>query len=532
MTLKSAVISFALVVATACGKEGNPVALPTDPGAGGTALVLSVSTDQSQLVAGSTAPATITISAMKSDGTPAPAGSTVNVSTTLGSFGSDSTGKPIQLTTVSLVSGRGSVQFFAGSTAGTASILVSVGTVVATLNLPIGTAPASPVADFTFVPSGLTVIFTDASMGSPTGYSWDFGDGQSSTSRNPTHTYAAAATYQVTLTVTNLGGSSAKSQFVPVSLGNPPMAAFDFTVAGNQVNFVDASVGATSWSWNFGDGTHDNVRNPIHTYPSAGTYTVTLAAANAAGSSTANKVVTIAAGVAPVAAFTFTVTGNQVNFVDTSANSPTVWLWSFGDGTTTTQRNPIHVYPVTGAYTVTLQASNSAGSNSASQVVVIAPPQAPKSAFTFKTNGLQANFADASTGNPTSWSWTFGDSTTSTQQNPVHTYAAFGNYTVVLTVTNTAGSNSSTQIVTLTAPPAPVASFTATANASNKQVNFVDTSTGGPTSWFWSFGDGLTSSQQNPIHTYTNAGTYTVTLTAANSSGSSKATQAVTTPAP
>ena len=98
----------------------------------------------------------------------------------------------------------------------------------------------------------------------------------------------------------------------------------------NSVNFIDMSTGgATSWSWSFGDGSTDNVRNPIHTYSAAGAYTVTLTAANAAGSTSANKVVTIAAGTPPTAAFTFTVTGQQVNFVDASIGGPTSWAWAW-----------------------------------------------------------------------------------------------------------------------------------------------------------------------------------------------------------
>jgi PKD repeat protein len=318
-----------------------------------------------------------------------------------------------------------------------------------------------------------------------------------------------------------------------VSVGTAPVAAFDFTITGAQVNFVDASVGATSWQWNFGDGLIASVRNPIHTYSTPSAYTVTLAASNAAGTTTANKVVTIAPGKPPKAAFTFTVTGQQVNFVDASTDAPAGWQWSFGDNATSTARNPIHPYVAAGAYTVTLTVTNGFGSDAASQVVTIAPGQPPKSAFTFKTNGLQATFADASTGSPASWLWNFGDGAQSTQQNPAHTYLSFGNYTVTLQVTNSAGSNSSSQIVTLTAPTPPVASFTATVNTSNNQVVFVDTSSGGPTTWTWNFGDGSAlNTQQNPTHVYAVPNSYTVTLTAANAGGSSQVSKVVVIPKP
>src|SRR5205085_11796038 len=182
---------------------------------------------------------------------------------------------------------------FPGTAPGTASILASLGTTVASLNLPIAAPPPLPVANFTASMNGLTVLFADASTGSPATYAWDFGDAQTSSERNPSHTYRNAATYPVMLVVTNDAGQSSKTQFITVSVGTAPVAAFDFTITGQQVNFVDASVGATSWQWSFGDSATATVRNPIHSYIAPGAYTVTLAASNAAGTTTANKVVTI-----------------------------------------------------------------------------------------------------------------------------------------------------------------------------------------------------------------------------------------------
>lgn len=528
--MKTIAALSALLLLLACSKEGNPVALPTSPG-DGSAIHLTLKSDSSQLTAGATKPATITVTAVHADGSAVPDGTPVNLNTNLGAFSFDATGKPVQTASLSLAGGRAVAQFFPGGAAGTANIMAAAGAALASLNLPIVAAPPQPVANFTFAASGLTVLFTDASTGSPSEYAWDFGDGQTSTDRNPSHTYSAAATYTVSLTVRSAGGESNKSQFVPVSLGAPPKAAFEFTVSGQQVNFVDLSTDATSWRWDFGDGTTSNMRNPVHVYLISATFTVTLAASNAAGSATASKAVPILPATPPKAAFAFTVTGQQVNFIDASVGA-TSWQWNFGDASAaSTARDPIHTYATSGAFTVTLQVWNSAGSDSAAQVVPIAAGQPPKSAFTFRTNGTQVNFADASTGNPTSWNWTFGDGASSTQPNPVHIYPAFGNYTVVLQVANGSGANSSSQIVTLTAPAPPSASFTATPspNPGDFNVNFVDTSTGNPASWFWTFGDGGTSTAQNPIHTYASSGTYTVTLTATNANGSSKVTKAVTT---
>jgi PKD repeat protein len=533
MSFKTSAACLALAFAMACSKEGNPVALPTSPGGPASPLTLTVKADQGQLIAGTSRPANLTVTALHQDGSPASDGTTVTLNASLGAFSFDAAGKPVQLTTVQLIDGRAVTQFFAGAAPGTANIMASLGTTVASLNLPIAAPPPLPVANFTVTMNGLTALFADASTGSPTAYAWDFGDAQTSSERNPSHTYRNAATYPVMLVVTNDAGQSSKSAFVTASLGTPPVASFDATVTGQQVNFVDTSAGATSWQWSFGDGSNSTVRNPIHTYSGTGSFTVTLAASNAAGTATANKVVTIAPGKPPKSAFTFTVTGQQVNFVDTSTDAPETWLWSFGDGASSSSRNPIHTYSAAGAYTVTLKVSNSFGFDSSSQVVTIAPGQPPKSAFTFKADGLKVTFADSSTGSPASWLWSFGDGAQSTDPNPSHTYFSFGNYTVSLQVTNAAGSNSSSQIVTLTAPAAPVASFTATVNTSNNQAVFVDTSSGNPTSWTWNFGDGTAlDTRQNPTHVYAVPNSYTVTLTAANSAGSSQVSKVVVVPKP
>jgi len=156
------------------------------------------------------------------------------------------------------------------------------------------------------------------------------------------------------------------------------------------------------------------------------------------------------------------------------------------------------------------------------------PGLTPVAAFTANpTSGtapLAVNYTDQSANNPTSWAWDFGDGTTSTQQNPAKTYQNAGNYTVKLTATNSHGSDThikSNYITVNIAGAAPVAAFTAnpTSGTAPLAVNFTDQSANNPTSWAWDFGDGTTSTQQNPAKTYQNAGNYTVKLTATNSHG-------------
>jgi len=519
-----------LLLTSACsGHHENPV-LPTDPGgpSGAAQFTVTISSDVSQMIAGTSTGTPLHIAARHADGTAPADGTEVAVNTNIGNFGVDSAGKPVLLAKTIFTGGKATAEFFAGSDAGIANILAQSGTNIGRLNLPIVAAPPAPVANFTFSANGLTVLFTDASTGSPSSYRWTFGDATESSEKSPAHTYPAAGTYAVSLMVTNAGGQSSKSQFVTVSLGAGPQAAFDFQTVGQQVNFVDRSTGSpASWSWTFGDGGTSTQQNPIHTYAAAGPYTVSLTAKNSAGENTTSKVVTI--GGLPQADFDFQDAGLKVNFVDRSTGTPTSWAWTFGDGATSTDQNPVHTYSAAGTYTVGLKAKNAAGESSTSKPVTVTPGTPPAAKFGATINGNQVNFVDQSTGNPTAWAWTFGDGGTDSSQNPVHVYAGAGSYTVTLKVTNAAGSNSTGQVVVIAAGAK--ADFTYTVNGFN--VSFFDRSTGTPTTWSWDFGDGTaTDPRQNPTHTYAAGGTYTVVLTATNAAGSNSKSNPVTITSP
>jgi PKD repeat protein len=188
---------------------------------------------------------------------------------------------------------------------------------------------------------------------------------------------------------------------------------------------------------------------------------------------------------------------------------------------------------VAGSYTVTLTVTNGTGSNSASRTVTVATASGLTALFTYSpaspVAGQAVQFTDTSTGSPTSWQWSFGDGTTSTSQNPSHTFTVAGSYTVTLTVTNGTGSNSASRTVTVATASGLTALFTysPTSPVAGQAMQFTDTSTGSPASWQWNFGDGTTSTAQNPSHTFALAGFYTATLTVTNISGSSSAIRPV-----
>jgi len=240
----------------------------------------------------------------------------------------------------------------------------------------------------------------------------------------------------------------------------------------------------------------------------------------------------------PVAEFVADqMTGNAplpVTFTDLSSNTPVQWYWDLGDECTTTTMHPTHTYDTPGTYTVCLTATNAHGCDTITKIDYIKVTSPPVTAFDCTPASgfasLQVYFTDQSRYNPTSWSWTFGDTGTSSQQNPSHTYNNPGTYTVSLNATNANGSNLLTKsdcVRVLAAPP--VADFTqdVTDGKAPLSVNFTDLSTGSPSSWDWSFGDCDTSNAQNPSHSYTKPGNYLVILTATNTGGSDTMTNTI-----
>jgi len=140
-----------------------------------------------------------------------------------------------------------------------------------------------------------------------------------------------------------------------------------------------------------------------------------------------------------------------VLFTDLSNHLPITWLWDFGDGNTSTEQHPEHTYATLGTYTVCLTVTNDLGSDTDCQTVTV--DDVPLANYTFDVNDLTVDFTDASSNNPTSWFWDFGDGNTSTAQNPTHVYANSDGYNVCLTATNAAGSNTNCLFIFVLIPP-------------------------------------------------------------------------------
>ncbi len=387
-----------------------------------------------------------------------------------------------------------------------------------------------PVASFessTPACTGGEVHFTNTSdLGVPPAqdFLWAFGDGFTSTLMSPVHVYGAVGNYTVTMQLCNPAGCDAASGTVEVGPG--PVADFAYMVDELTLTLTNTSQYAAAYLWEFGDGFTSTLENPVHTYLTSGSYTVTLTAIS--DCRTDVRSVAIVAGLAPTAGFTSSAPGcpgEGISFTNTTTGTaPIEYLWDMGDGTTSTETNPLHAYAAAGSYTVTLEAENSFGVDRASAVVQVGP--LPVAGFSFQTGGLVVTLTNSSQ-NATSYLWAFGDGITSTLVNPVHTYSTVGTYTVTLQATGECGVDeySATVIVSV----APVAGFTSSSPVClGEAMFFTNTSAGAPPMAFlWEFGDGITDTVRDPVHSYTAAGGYTVTLTAENGLGSDTASAPV-----
>ena len=408
----------------------------------------------------------------------------------------------------------------------------------------------TPVADFSAsVTSGcgpLSVSFKDASTNTPLYWSWDFGNGQTSTLQNPSVNYSAPGTYTVTLIARNKSGADAirKSDYITVF----PYPKADFTsnltlaCAPTNVQFTDQSTSGqgaiTSWSWDFGDGATSDQPSPSHVYSQTGYFNVTLKVMNSGGCSNAvgkGRYLRIVDGIQPN--FTWDQTSTAcpspfvLNFVNQTAGPGNlVFAWTLGNGASpaaSSDTSPVNItYPTTGNYDVTLQVTSDLGcSGSIKQTIPLSNSTASIIGPDITCINTPVTFTNGSTPPPVSATWDFGDGTTSTDLNPSKSYTANGTYTITLTNVFPSCSGTATKTVQVSNPPTPV--FTADKTVSCTApltVQFTDQTTPVPAQWLWDFGDGQTSTDPNPVHQYMNTGIFTVTLTTTNSGGCSNST--------
>jgi len=408
----------------------------------------------------------------------------------------------------------------------------------------------APSPDFSATPTAgcgpLHVQFTDQSAGAPLFWSWDFGNGQTSIQQNPQVVYGSPGTYSVTLIVRNKDGSNVvrKDNYITVY----PFPNVNFTsnlqlaCAPSTIQFTDKSDprqgSISSWNWNFGDGASSTAQNPAHTYSQTGYFTVSLTVANSGGCSFTSSVpryIRIVDGIQPN--FTFDQVSPactppfNVNFINQTAGPGNLsYAWNFGSGASpagSTATSPSNInFPNSGDYNVNLQVVSSLGCSQTLQKTIsfskyIASFTAPATAC---LNG-PVTFTNTSTPVPTNSLWDFGDGTSKTGTPVTKNFSTLGTYNVKL-VNRYPGCVDST-IVPVTVMNTPAPQFTVSDTVAcqpNFTVQFTDRTPGAPTTWLWDFGDGQTSTAQNPSHTYMASGTFDVSLTTSGGAGSCSGT--------
>ncbi|HEX6332629.1 MAG TPA: PKD domain-containing protein, partial [Flavisolibacter sp.] len=368
-------------------------------------------------------------------------------------------------------------------------------------------------------------------------WTWNYGDGviDSNASLPYHHVYGSPGVYPVLLTVKDSYGCTDALTIPAAVTVTKPLA--QFTVAdtafctNTTVQFNNTSSGNNlQFNWNFGDGTTSTVASPAHSYTSAGIYTVTLIATDASGCKDTMVRTSFIHIVPPLASFTMSDTAStcpplMVDFVNTSVNYSSVH-WDFGDSTSSTLANPSHFYTMPGVYVVKLTITGVSGCTDVFMRTINI--NGPSGTFTYTPlsgcNPLTVTFT-ANSWNRSYFVWDFSDGVTITTTDSVvtHTYTTPGTYLPKMILVNDAGC----AVPVLGNDPIEVYGADAHFGIQNypfcdsASVSFSDSTfmNDAITSYLWNFGDGTTSTSQNPVHLYTTPGSYTISLAVTTVSG-------------
>ena len=287
------------------------------------------------------------------------------------------------------------------------------------------------------------------------------------------------------------------------------------------VQFTDMSTGDIDtllWTFPGGNPSSSNEQNPLVIYETAGVYEVILRVANSAGADELEVVDYIQVFNKPTASFGFLPDMLNVSFQNTSTFFDSL-LWDFGDGTMSTEENPMHLYPAEGPYTITLIAYGCENDTTMLSVNLLLSPTGGFGSD--KTEGcapLSVQFFDQSSGTVDSWSWSFegGIPATSDIQNPLINYDQSGTFDVQLITTNATGSDTTFFENYITINPTPIGEFEF--EVFEDSISFTNLSEFGD-AYIWDFGDGDSSTLENPSHIYENPGVFNVILTVINDCG-------------
>ena len=389
-------------------------------------------------------------------------------------------------------------------------------------------------------------------------YLWDFADGESANTTNPTHVFTDPGTYEVVLTVTDEEGLQDTDQVsivveVPAPTNLPPTAVASGTPLSGEAPLEVSFMGSASTddnavfahAWDFADGQNSQQSDPVHTFTDPGTYEVVLTVSDEEGLQDSTTVTIVVSAPIPVnlpptaIASATPLSGEaplEVSFTgsaSTDDNAVFAHAWDFADGQNSQQSDPIHTFTDPGTYEVVLTVSDEEGLQDSTTVTIVVsapiPVNLPPTAIASATpltgeTPLEVSFTgSASTDDNAVFAhaWDFADGQNSQQSDPVHTFTDPGTYEVVLTVSDEEGLQDSTTVTIVVSAPIdlpPIAMATATPLIGEAPLEVFFNSDGSSddmaiVSYSWDFSDGTTSSEQNPSHLFTTAGSYLVSLT-------------------
>ncbi len=330
-------------------------------------------------------------------------------------------------------------------------------------------------------------------------------------------------TYRIVLPLCFTWAAAAYANTAPVA---------DFDVSGIQdlkVNLVNLSTDLDgdklSYKWSFGDGKTSKEMNPEHVYDQSGVYKITLKVSDGTVTVKSSRTVTVKDSQnnrPPVADFEVSSNRNMtIKLVNRSSDpdpDELKYKWYFGDGETSKEVSPEHTYTNEGTYKITLKASDGTDTVKAVKTVAVHVNHEPVAAFDVGSNrNLTVKLVNRSSDpdpDELAYKWYFGDGLTSKEANPEHTYESAGTYKIILKVSDGTKTVKTARNVTVAANQAPVAAF-AVASQNDRTVSFESLASdpdGDTLKYKWSFGDGTTSKEKNPVHTYDSFGRYKVVL--------------------
>lgn len=363
----------------------------------------------------------------------------------------------------------------------------------------------APVVRFDISPAAgeapLEIRFSISARGEVTSYRWNFGDGHSSSAREPQHTYREAGAYDVEVVAEGPGGQSRYTRQIVISEAQaqptattmptasieeppPPVASFSAEprsgAAPLAVSFTNTSTDADiGYVWDYeSDGHSDSSeRDPTAVFAAPGTYTVLLVASGSGGSDSTSAEIKVYPP-PPTAAFSVSETSGRapltVGFVNETTGEVLAYEWDFqGDGEVDSlEASPIFIYETAGIYLAQLRAIGSNAASETSAEITVSEPIAPPTAhFIVAVEDLRVAFTSTATGEDLDYSWDFGDGSISTEKDPVHVYLTEGSYTVVHSVSNDGGGSSYEERLTVSEVFLPAAADEKIAFVSDRDGN-------------------------------------------------------------